>query len=134
MGVPIALARYQVSGVAPLALPGATANGIAISLVNAGSSAIQVAGCWARLWSPQVGGNLYAVLEPVNSDPTADDGFGGALATLNLFPALRAASNDGDALVLENACGVFRLADDKVPWTIDQAMHYGLKFNAMEVC
>jgi hypothetical protein len=53
-------------------------------------------------------------------------------AIVHLFPGLRESPIDGEALVLVNTAGVWRLEDDVTTWTIDQAIQYGLKFKARE--
>ena len=49
---------------------------------------------------------LHQVMSPVNSDANGN-------ATLNVWPTLREAVTDGTVLVLNNPCGLFRLATNK---------------------
>jgi hypothetical protein len=65
------------------------------------------------------------------ADATAD---GSGYAVLDVRPVLRNPETllNGDAIVTANTAGVFRLADDRTDWTIDQALKYGLKFKLQE--
>jgi hypothetical protein len=65
------------------------------------------------------------------ADATAD---ASGYAVLDVRPILRNPETllDGDAIVTANTAGVFRLAEDRVDWTIDQAIKYGLKYKLQE--
>jgi hypothetical protein len=65
----------------------------------------------------------------VTSD-AASDASGNAL--VDIFPSLRESYLAGEPITLLNPAGVFRLSDDAIAWSIDQAITYGLKFTAME--
>jgi len=56
----------------------------------------------------------------------------GSPATLDIFPFLRESPANSAPLTLVNAQGVFRLSDNAQPWSVDEALHYGLSFKARE--
>jgi hypothetical protein len=69
---------------------------------------------------------LYKVVyADVDSDGSGD-------ATIDIFPRLREALADGDAITTSNCRGVFRLAVNAREWSISTAKHYGLTFKAIE--
>lgn len=68
---------------------------------------------------------LHKVLEDVDSNASGQ-------ATLNLFPAVRTAPNDGATVVVSGAKGNFRLATNETMWDVDTASIYGITFGAVE--
>ena len=56
----------------------------------------------------------------------------GGTPTLDIFPRLRESPANLAPLVLTNTQGVFRLLENTVEWTIDEAKLYGLSFAALE--
>jgi len=68
---------------------------------------------------------LHKVLENVNTNESGQ-------ATLNLFPAVRTAPNDGATVTVENCVGLFRLNSNETMWSVDQASIYGVTFGAVE--
>lgn len=75
----------------------------------------------------QIGYRLHRVagVTPVNSDANGK-------ATIEIWPSLREAPPDGQALVLANTTGLFRLADNKREWTVRETRSTGLSFKAIE--
>jgi hypothetical protein len=73
---------------------------------------------------------LYKVREDVTSD-------GAGLAAVDIYPSWRQpgidAVADGDLIGYTNCQGIFRLQDDLVPWTIDEAVKYGIQMKCSEV-
>lgn len=55
----------------------------------------------------------------------------GAAADLELWPSLRTDAT-AVAATLSNCVGVFRLASNVTPWSINSASFYGISFSAME--
>lgn len=68
---------------------------------------------------------LHKVLEDVNTDGTG-------AATLNLFPGVRVAPNNGATVTVANCVGNFRLASNETNWSISEASSYGITFSATE--
>ena len=68
---------------------------------------------------------LHKVLKDVNSD-------GAGLAMLDIWPTLRGDVPDATAITYTSPKGTFRLADNLAPWSVDDAVTYGLSFAAME--
>ena len=64
-------------------------------------------------------------MKDVNSD-------GGGNATLDLWPALRESPADNETIITANTVGLFRLASNEMPYTLEQAQMYGLNFSAVE--
>lgn len=67
---------------------------------------------------------LYKVLEDTNTNGSGE-------ATLLLWPNIITAPNDNDTVVVSNAVGVFSMAENYMPWDIDEAAMYGISFNAI---
>jgi hypothetical protein len=53
-------------------------------------------------------------------------------AVLDIWPPTRNALNDGDAIVVNNPQGVWRLAQNEQDWSIGEAIVYGLNFTCIE--
>jgi hypothetical protein len=68
---------------------------------------------------------LYKVLEDVNSN-------GSGQATLNLWPDLRSSPANDATVVVSNAKGLFRLAQNDASWTIGNDGFYSITFSAVE--
>lgn len=73
----------------------------------------------------QVGTELHKVLADANSD-------GGGLATLDIWPALRASPADNATIVVNNAVGLFRLAANARPWDESEGPIYDIAFSCVE--
>ena len=74
----------------------------------------------------QVGTQLLKVLDDVNTDGS------GSATGINIFPQLRTALSGSEAVIVNNAVGVFRLAENDLTWNIGTASIYGLSFSAIE--
>lgn len=57
---------------------------------------------------------------------------GPGTVTLDIFPKLRTAPLNADPLILTNSVGLFRLASNSMPWSVDKAKFYGISFEAVE--
>jgi len=80
---------------------------------------------------------VYKVLTDANSDSSGN-------ATLDIFPRLREGVSDGQPITLTNCQGTFRLAFETPgsgsasgagnarTWSVDEAMVYGITFQAQE--
>jgi hypothetical protein len=62
---------------------------------------------------------------------TTDSTFDGR-AVIDIAPALRNPSVDGAVILTSNAKCLFRLKDNAVTWSIDNALRYGISFDAVE--
>jgi len=74
----------------------------------------------------QVGTQLLKVLDDVNTDS------GGSATGINIFPQIRTALSGSDTVIVNNAVGVFRLAENEINWNINTASIYGISFSAIE--
>lgn len=73
----------------------------------------------------QAGYRLYRVLDAVNSDSNGK-------AAISVGPSLREVPANGTPLVLNNAKGLFRLADNKVTWSADYTRLSSITITFME--
>lgn len=69
---------------------------------------------------------LHKVLEQVDSDISGE-------ATFDVWPAVRRTVSLSEAVVVDDAKGLFRLASDVSSWSINNASVYGISFEAVEV-
>jgi len=73
----------------------------------------------------QLGNYLYNVMQDADSDGTGN-------ATFDIWPDLRSAPADNDALTVSSPKGLFRLIDiPPVPYTVNQ-LGEGIQFQAIE--
>lgn len=70
----------------------------------------------------QIGYRMYRLLEQQDSDT----------ASVGIWPALREAVSNGDAVITENPVGLFRLAKNARTWSADQVRYTQLSFNIQE--
>lgn len=68
---------------------------------------------------------FHKVLEDANSD-------GSGNVTLNVYPDLRTSPADNETVVVANAKGVFRRAENVLHWSLDVAAVYGIAFPIIE--
>jgi hypothetical protein len=73
----------------------------------------------------QLGYRLHRVLERVNSD-------GSGYATIVVWPSLREATTDGEAINLNNPSGLFRLATNRRSTLTDETRLSGVTIKAVE--
>lgn len=114
-------------------------SGSGTPVVNGGSQTGQTLN--VRGWTPsatnvlrrgdlvQIGSGAAARLHRVLADVSAN---GSGNATLDLWPRLRETPSDGAALTLRDAVGVFRLADNRMGWSVAVGRIRRLSFSAME--
>ena len=76
------------------------------------------------LYAASIDARLHKNLTEASSDANAK-------ASLDLWPRLREAPPDFSALILTDAKGTFRLREAP-GWTLDEMLHYGISFKAME--
>ena len=76
----------------------------------------------------QFGSGSTATLHKVLTDVT---GVAGA-ASIEIWPNVRSSPTDNSAVVVSNAKGLFRRADNQQSWDINEASIYGLTFGAVE--
>lgn len=68
---------------------------------------------------------LHQVVVAANSDA-------GGLAALDIWPRLRESPADNAAIVTASPVGLFRLATNDIDWDTDEALFYGISFEAVE--
>lgn len=68
---------------------------------------------------------LHKVLDDVDSDASNE-------ATFEVWPAVRRTVANNEAVVVDNARGLFRLASPISSWEIDNSNFYGIGFKAVE--
>jgi hypothetical protein len=76
----------------------------------------------------QIGYRLYRNLtSKIISDPG-----GVGLVTLDIWPPLREPPADGDAIIVTNTLGLWRLKSNQRKWSITESRFYGLQFEIRE--
>ena len=73
----------------------------------------------------QIGMRLHMNLDTANSDSSGN-------ASLNIWPRIREAPNDGDPVILHNPRGLFRLADNKRTYSLAVTKLYGISISLTE--
>lgn len=68
---------------------------------------------------------IYRVLTDTNAD-------GAGEATLDIWPRLRESPADNENIIVSSTAGVFRLASNEMGWDVDNALIYGIEFDALE--
>ncbi|MBL4704473.1 MAG: hypothetical protein JKY54_08120 [Flavobacteriales bacterium] len=111
-GTPLVMGADQTGG--ELLIDGATANQTGWLLV----------GDYIQLGA---GGtvSLHMVLADVDTD-------GSGQATLDLWPNIRSAPGDNDALTLIGTVGIWRQSTNTVSWDVDSASIFGMSFTLVE--
>jgi hypothetical protein len=69
---------------------------------------------------------MHKVLDDVDTDGSGD------AAGVNIWPPLRSAYSDGDAIIVSNAKCVFRMMDNNLDYDIDEAQLYQKTFRIRE--
>jgi hypothetical protein len=87
---------------------------------TSGVTGILLPGDWL-----QIGYRLYRNILAANSD-------GSGNATLSIWPSLRESPSSGDALIVNNTKGLFRLKTNARKWSETAARVYGLQFECRE--
>lgn len=101
-----------------------TSNNLNIDGLPASATGYLKAGDYIQLGTGATS-RLYKVLEDVNSN-------GSGQATLNLWPDLRSSPANDATVVVSNAKGLFRLAQNDASWTIGNDGFYSITFSAVE--
>jgi|TARA_S200002703_G_scaffold99837_1_gene86267 hypothetical protein len=101
-----------------------TGNNLNIDGLPASATGYLKAGDYIQLGTGATS-RLYKVLEDVNSN-------GSGQATLNLWPDLRSSPANDATVVVSNAKGLFRLAQNDASWTIGNDGFYSITFSAVE--
>lgn len=73
----------------------------------------------------QLGNRLHKVLDQVNSDASGH-------ATITIWPSIREATTDGQAINLNNPSGLFRLAENRRSVLTDETRLSGVSIKAVE--
>ncbi len=74
----------------------------------------------------QIAKRLHMVIgQDVNSDEHGN-------ATINIWPSLREASNDGDPIILNNPTGLFPLESNKRSWTVGLNRLFSVSYEIKE--
>lgn len=69
---------------------------------------------------------LYKVLNDANANGSGE-------AEIDIWPDLQVSPADAGPLIITQATGLFRLSSNEMPYSINEAMHYGLVIAAMSV-
>lgn len=91
---------------------------------TASQSGILKAGDWIQLGNGAAT-RLHKVLTDANSDASG-------LASLDIWPRLRASPADADPLIVSNTVGIWRLSANDMPYDIGAAAIYGMSFSCVE--
>lgn len=93
------------------------------------SNGVLLRGDWIQLGafgSPAKPKRIYRVLnDQVNSDS-------GGNAVIDIWPRIRESPANNEPLVLNNTIGTFMLDGNEMPWDINEALVYGIEFEAIE--
>lgn len=126
MGDPAGAAPRGVATGTPLVDGGGQTGGVLNTKGwTASQTGILKAGDWIQLGSASAP-RLHKVLTDADSD-------GAGLASLDIWPNLRASPADNDPITISSAKGLFRLAGNDQEWPVDEALFYGIDFEAVEV-
>lgn len=126
MGDPSAKQPRGVATGTPLVDGGSqTGNTLATKGWTAGVTGILLKGDYIQLGSG-TSSRLHMVTANANSD-------GSGNASLAIAPALRASPADNDAIVVNEAKGLFRLNGNDFSWSVDPGPKYRFSFSASEV-
>ena len=58
---------------------------------------------------------------------------GSGEATIDVWPSINIAPADNDPIVTSNTTGIFRLATNKINWSVNNASIYGISFSVTQV-
>ena len=113
-------------------------NGIpVVDMTTLNSNFVMAQTLYTRGWIPntfrlllpgdylQIGYRLHKVLDVVNADANGK-------ASIAIWPSLREVPTDGEAIILANTCGLFRLATNKRTWSSDQTLLTHISFQIQE--
>jgi hypothetical protein len=91
---------------------------------TANQTGVILRGDWIQIGSGTAQ-RIYRVLVNANSNASGE-------TTLDIWPRLRESPADNAAVVTTNTSGVFRLTHNDMSWDIDEALFYGMEFDAAE--
>ncbi len=103
---------------------GQTGSDLEFDGVPGGASSYLLPGDYIHLGSG-TGTHLHKVLDQVDADSTG-------VATMTLWPELRESPANGATIVVSSALGHFRLTENLSEFSINEALHYGISFEAEE--
>jgi len=69
---------------------------------------------------------LYKFINDVDANASGE-------ATVDIWPSINTAPSDNDPIAILNTVGLFRLSSNQMPWTVNEALHYGLVIPAMSL-
>ena len=125
MGDPAGATPRGIATGTPLVSGGSqTGKTLATKGWTAGVTNILKAGDWLQLGTGS-SSHLHKVVAAANSD-------GSGLASLEIWPRLRSSPAADAAIVVSAAKGLWSLAGNDNPWTIDLARIYGMSFTCRE--
>lgn len=101
-----------------------TGGSLAIDGLPASATGYLKAGDYIQLGSG-LGATLHKVLKDVDSNASGE-------ATLDVYPSVRSAPEDGATVTVSSAKGVFRLSSNQTQWSINEVTFFGLTFGAQE--
>ena len=128
LGDPAATALRGAGGGTPVV---AGANAVGATSLNVRGLA-DVVSVWLAGDFISVGSGINTRLHMVLGTVNGNVGSPSGEAAVDIWPSLRAALSDGAAIAVASCKGTFRLADNAMPWTIDEMRVYGFSFNAVE--
>jgi len=126
MGDPVGRTARGTWAAASPVVNGAGQSGNALAIRGLADGATGKRGDWLQL-----GSGASTHLHKLTQDFTVS-GSPTGYVTLDLWPRLRAAPADGDAITLASAKGLWRLDDAEAQWDIGIARIYGVSFNCIE--
>ncbi len=129
MGDPVNTSPRGNGGGAPLVNGGSqTGKTLSTRGWTAAITGILLPGDWFSLGSG-ASTHLHKVVQSADSGVGSPDA---GVASLEIWPRLRSAPSDGDALVIAGAKGLWRLASNRRDWSIGEAQIYGIAFTCEE--
>ena len=127
---------FMLGPVGSLASPAGVATGT--PLVSGSANGVGQFSISTKGWTPsQTGiikqGTFFQVGNHIHMFASTEDSDGSGLAAFDIWPSLREAPADGDAITIASPKGMFRLASNDVGFDIDEAQHFSFGFDAVEV-
>lgn len=107
----------QGSGAGSPTVNGGSQTGSSLATTGWGSGTVLMPGDWI-----QIGYRLYRNLTTAT----------GTAPTLSIWPPIRESPAHGDAIVVTNTKGLFRLKSNRRDWSVSSARVYGIRFDCRE--
>ena len=121
LGDPLAVApRGSALGVPLVDGAGQTGYAIVLKGWTPNAAGVLLPGDWI-----QIGYRAYRTITAANVD-------GAGKLSLEVWPQLRESPNDGDAVILNNTKGLWRLVNNARKWSITASRTYGMQFEIRE--